>query len=238
MKKLEETYFLSSYFSYLFKSTSQLFPKSSLHTWFFPISSKKSSSKLLLPHRSPTTCHYHINTYIDSPLPRLELGSETFHRFVPPIPSKNSKELWSPRRACLHSIPCSHESRGRESLDCGIRRWPSRCFDHRDPPSVAHITKPVVPLSLPRAYTTTRFIILFIATTRNYCPPDLNPRFRFHRGACLSTYLPTYGRREGPDNRPARGPFTANESSLASNNGKFVATTLRFSMHRIDSSPR
>lgn len=26
-------------------------------------------------------------------------------------------------------------------------RWPSRCFDHGDPPSVAHITKPVVPLS-------------------------------------------------------------------------------------------
>lgn len=93
LKKLEETYFLSSYFSYLFKSTSQLIPKSSLHTWFSPISSKKSSSKLLLPHRSPTTCHYHINTYIDSPLPhlpiiyrsicpRLELGSETFHQKI------------------------------------------------------------------------------------------------------------------------------------------------------------
>lgn len=26
-------------------------------------------------------------------------------------------------------------------------RWSSRCFDHGDPPSVAHITKPVVPLS-------------------------------------------------------------------------------------------
>lgn len=199
---------------------------------------EQTSSSPSIPHNVSLSHQYLYRQSSPSPPNYLSLNLPSTRTWVRNFPSKNSKELWSPRRACLHSIPCSHESRGRESLDCGIRRWPSRCFDHRDPPSVAHITKPVVPLSLPRAYTTTRFIILFIATTRNYCPPDLNPRFRFHRGACLSTYLPTYGRREGPDNRPARGPFTANESSLASNNGKFVATTLRFSMHRIDSSPR
>lgn len=90
----------------------------------------------------------------------------------------------------LHSIPIRMDrARGRESFDCGdgLHGVSTTGTPHR-----LHTLRN---RSFHCPAYTTRFIILFIATTRNYCPSDLNPRFRFH----LRPY------REGPDNRPAPG---------------------------------
>lgn len=90
----------------------------------------------------------------------------------------------------LHSISIRMDrARGRESFDCGdgLHGVSTTGTPHR-----SHTLRN---RSFHCPAYTTRFIILFIATTRNYCPSDLNPRFRFH----LRPY------REGPDNRPAPG---------------------------------
>lgn len=141
-------------------------------------------------------CRYPFPIFIPNFLAQKKLS--------PPILSKNSKKLSSPPFD-------THSSEGARI----VRLWHSADGLHgvstTGTPHRSHTLRNRS-FHCP-AYTTSRFIILFIATTGNYCPPDLNPRFRFH----LRPY------REGPDNRPAPGlspPDESSQRSCVSNNGE------------------
>lgn len=146
--------------------------------------------RALPPIESTTYIHRYRSPFPPVFIPNfLLLAQKKKKKLSKAILSKKFEETFIASTS-LHSIPIRMDrARGRESFDCGdgLHGVSTTGTPHR-----SHTLRN---RSFHCPAYTTRFIILFIATTRNYCPSDLNPRFRFH----LRPY------REGPDNRPAPG---------------------------------
>lgn len=145
--------------------------------------------RALPPIESTTYIHRYRSPFPPVFIPNFLLLAQKKKKLSKAILSKKFEETFIASTS-LHSIPIRMDrARGRESFDCGdgLHGVSTTGTPHR-----SHTLRN---RSFHCPAYTTRFIILFIATTRNYCPSDLNPRFRFH----LRPY------REGPDNRPAPG---------------------------------
>lgn len=91
------------------------------------------------PIESPTYIYQYLSMSI--PFSHIYPKFSSSKKALSTYPIKKFEETF------IASIRYPFERGGENRSTVAFGGWPSRCFDHGDPPSVAHITKPVVPLS-------------------------------------------------------------------------------------------